>query len=434
MQPAPSKCKLIELLPFDERALKLPRMPDDVFDELVGDMQRRGFRPEFPIITHNGKIISGVHRARACVKAGVEPVYLQFDGNDEDVERFIIQAEFCRRHLSPQERRNELKKLLNIYPGLSDRTIATMANVSPTTVGKVRSTVQPGQLGKRIGKDGKARRQPSKPTPKPEPVEITLTTAEYNDLPAVEPMPVPLKSEPAAQVIALRSDSPPDAIAPEVIEEPTGGAPEPVKESPEELPACAAGAWWEQDDETIAQTMASHMSCDRIWEIAHRASALREKVEPLVGKDSNDDPPPPRGRRRPKPKIEETSLAEAIHSGFDDWGELAEECRELVDNAPPGISETQRIQTFDETASVLEGLEEPKVADELADIKVSFPVYKARSRAARCCNARDAIEVCIEALALHEGDPRSAAAKDLRDVLQDAVNETENCEFPGMFG
>ena len=67
--------KPIELLPFDERALELPPMPDDVFDELVGDMKRRGFRPQFPIIVHNGKIIDGVNRARASVKAGVEPVY-----------------------------------------------------------------------------------------------------------------------------------------------------------------------------------------------------------------------------------------------------------------------------------------------------------------------------------------------------------------------
>jgi hypothetical protein len=146
-------------------------MPDDVFDELVGDMKRRGFRPQFPIIVHNGKIIDGVNRARASVKAGVEPVYQQFDGKDEDVDRFIIQANLCRRHLKPEEKRALLKKLLKVSPKQSDRTIATMANVSPTTVGSVRrelgSNVQVGHKD-RVEKSGrKARgRKPGSGKPK----------------------------------------------------------------------------------------------------------------------------------------------------------------------------------------------------------------------------------------------------------------------------
>jgi hypothetical protein len=170
MQPVGSKRKSIELLPFDERALELPPISDDVFDELVGDMVRRGFRPQFPIITHNGKIIEGVNRARACVKAGVEPVYQQFDRNDEDVERFIIQANLCRRHLKPEDRRKYLKKLIGMNPEMSDRAIATIANVSPTTVGSVRqelgSNVQVGHKG-RVEKSGRAARgrKPGSPNP-----------------------------------------------------------------------------------------------------------------------------------------------------------------------------------------------------------------------------------------------------------------------------
>jgi hypothetical protein len=239
-----------------------------VFDELVGDMVRRGFRSQFPIITHNGKIIAGVHRARACVKAGVDPVYQQFDGKQEDVERFIIQADLCRRHLKPEQRRDELKKLLKKNPEQSDRTIAAMAGVSPTTVGSARrelgSNVQVGHKG-RVEKSGRRARgrKPGSAGP-----------AEPNN--------------------------PPEAMPPEVIEKPTGGAPESVKESPEELPACAAGAWWEQDDQAIAQSMASHMSRNRIWEIAGLASKLKDQIEPLVVvvEEENDYPPAPR-RRRP---------------------------------------------------------------------------------------------------------------------------------------
>jgi hypothetical protein len=191
----------IELLPFDERALELPPMPDDVFDELVGDMKRRGFRPQFPIITHNGKIIEGVSRARTSVKAGVEPVYQQFDGKDEDVDRFIIQANLCRRHLKPEERRDLLKKLLKMSPEQSDRTIATMAKVSPTTVGSVRrelgSNVQVGHKD-RVEKSGrKARgRKPGSGKTKPEPAkEITLPAADCTKVDPPPPVEKPSEEE-----------------------------------------------------------------------------------------------------------------------------------------------------------------------------------------------------------------------------------------------
>jgi N6-adenosine-specific RNA methylase IME4 len=139
-----------------------PLMQGDELDELVGDMQRRGFRPQFPIITFDGQIIDGRNRARAAQKAGVEPLYMPFQGKAEDVTRFIVSANIHRRHLSPEDRRDLLKKLLGFYPTLSDRAIARMAKASPTTVGKVRSTVQSGQLRSRVGRDGRTRKIPER--------------------------------------------------------------------------------------------------------------------------------------------------------------------------------------------------------------------------------------------------------------------------------
>ena len=49
-------------------------------------------------------------------------------------------------------------------PEKSDRSIADEIGVSPTTVGKARkATVHGGQLAKRVGKDGKARKLPQRP-------------------------------------------------------------------------------------------------------------------------------------------------------------------------------------------------------------------------------------------------------------------------------
>jgi hypothetical protein len=141
-----------------------PLMEGQEFDELVGDIKRRGLH--FPITIFDNQIIDGRTRYQACLKAGVEPRYVAFAGKAEDVPRFIISANIHRRHLKPQQRRELLKRLLNLHPELSNRAIANMAHVSHVTVGTVRtkmqSTGQIDQLKKTVGKDGKARKQPAK--------------------------------------------------------------------------------------------------------------------------------------------------------------------------------------------------------------------------------------------------------------------------------
>jgi hypothetical protein len=72
-----------------------------------------------------------------------------------------------RRHLKPEEKRERIEALLKAHPEKSDRSIAKTVGASPTTVGARRaelaSTVQSRQLPpKRVGRDGKARRQPTK--------------------------------------------------------------------------------------------------------------------------------------------------------------------------------------------------------------------------------------------------------------------------------
>jgi hypothetical protein len=183
--------------------------------------------------------------------------------------------------------------------------------------------------------------------------------------------------------------------------------------------------------EAHAQWLANHLDRERIFDLCNRAVDLRDQKYPLVPVEDEepDDDPPPRRKRKP-PKVEETTIGAAVNEAFAEWQGLAEEIRGVVENAPESLQQSQRIQTLDETASTLENLEEPKVADELGSIKVSFPVYKLTSRAARNGFAAGALEACIEALTGNS----SEAANDLRDVLQNAVDETQYCDFPGMYG
>src|ERR1700730_9308696 len=79
-----------------------------------------------------------------------------------DPYEYVISANIHRRHLTAEDKRELIVKVLKAKPEGSDRSIAKLAKVSPTTVGAVRSTVQSGQLEKRIGADGKARKQPAR--------------------------------------------------------------------------------------------------------------------------------------------------------------------------------------------------------------------------------------------------------------------------------
>jgi hypothetical protein len=143
----------------------------------------------------------------------------------------------------------------------------------------------------------------------------------------------------------------------------------------------------------------------------------------------------PARRRGRKPKFQEMSLGDAVNTAFTDLADLASDCREVVDNAPEGLNATQRIQTLDETANVLEGLEEPAFSAELADIKVSLPKPRMpRSRGDRRDIALGIMAACIEALdSIGEDDRRNQAACDLRDALESTSTDAEMCEFPGMY-
>jgi hypothetical protein len=160
----PPKPADIKLPPFHPLAKLFDLLSDKELDELAGDIQRRSQR--FPITTYKGQIIDGRNRALACARVGIEPKYIEFDGSEEDIPRFVISANIHRRHLTAEQRRDLIKRFLQADPTKSDRDIADTVKVSPTTVGAVRkATVQSGQLdappAKRTGKDGKTRKLPS---------------------------------------------------------------------------------------------------------------------------------------------------------------------------------------------------------------------------------------------------------------------------------
>lgn len=67
------------------------------FQTFVEDIGRHGVRN--PIVLHEGKILDGRRRYRACEKSKVEPKFLAWDGKGSAVE-YVIAANALRRHLT----------------------------------------------------------------------------------------------------------------------------------------------------------------------------------------------------------------------------------------------------------------------------------------------------------------------------------------------
>jgi len=150
---------------------------------------------------------------------------------------------------------------------------------------------------------------------------------------------------------------------------------------------------------------------------------------------------------RHKMRHVECTLEEAVKSGLDELTALAEEIREVVDNAEGGRAETQRIQTLGETANTLEQISEPTIDGEIAQIKVTYAESipsgrRGLSRRTRCDNAISALDAAIEELAMRvdEWDEQHKETKEdnpykiLVEELEDIKGNAEECEFPGMFG
>ena len=87
---------------FHPAANIFPLMQGEAFESLVADIRAHGQHE--PIWLFNGKIIDGRNRYRACLEAGVEPKFRQYDGTEEWLVQFILSANLERRHLTSDQR------------------------------------------------------------------------------------------------------------------------------------------------------------------------------------------------------------------------------------------------------------------------------------------------------------------------------------------
>jgi len=155
-------------IPFHPLSNMFPLMQGEEFDALVEDIRKNGQRE--PIVLYQGKVLDGRNRHNACLAAEVG---LKISKHEDDCPyigdpaAYVISKNIRRRHLTAEQKRKLIGKVIAAEPEASDRQIAKQVKADHKTVGAIRkkneATGEIPQLKKTTGADGKARKRPSKP-------------------------------------------------------------------------------------------------------------------------------------------------------------------------------------------------------------------------------------------------------------------------------
>lgn len=119
-----------------------PAMSGDDFAALVEDIKANGQRE--PVMIHEGMVLDGWHRYRACLQIGVKPQQFTFPA-DKDPVAFVLSHNLHRRHLTPSQRAAAVVACAEWAPkgrpgkpetisGLREQDMAKQAGTSDRTI------------------------------------------------------------------------------------------------------------------------------------------------------------------------------------------------------------------------------------------------------------------------------------------------------------
>jgi ParB-like chromosome segregation protein Spo0J len=177
------------LLPFEEL---LPPLAADELGELREDIRARGMLQD--IVVHETddlgvwEVLDGANRVRICKELGLEepPKFRPVRNLTlEEKRQLALDLNLHRRHLTREQKRELVARLLVAESEKSDRAIATTVGVDHKTVAVVRAEKEAGgeipHQKKRTGRDGKKQ---EKRTAKPAPLKIHRPIADTETAPA----------------------------------------------------------------------------------------------------------------------------------------------------------------------------------------------------------------------------------------------------------
>lgn len=100
---------------FHPASLLFPLMDGLDLARLVDDVREHGLIE--PIVLHEGQVLDGRNRLRACEAAGVEPQFVEWDGRGLSATEWVVSVNLHRRHLTTGQR---AALALDLLPHLED--------------------------------------------------------------------------------------------------------------------------------------------------------------------------------------------------------------------------------------------------------------------------------------------------------------------------
>lgn len=136
---------------YHELANLFPLMDESQYSDLVADIKENGLIES--IILHEEKILDGRNRYNACNDAGVEPNFVEYEG--EDALSYVISLNLNRRHLNESQRAMIGAKLANMKVGkkslyrenstdITNTEAAQKLNVSDYSIKKAKKVQKEG--------------------------------------------------------------------------------------------------------------------------------------------------------------------------------------------------------------------------------------------------------------------------------------------------
>jgi len=131
-----------------------PPMPEDQFNSLIDSIRDHGLLT--PIMLHEGKILDGRHRYKACINLGIEPSFEEYEG--EDALGYVIALNLSRRHLDESQRAMIGARIANMKlgdnqhkeggpiepPSLSNKDAAKRMSVGRESVKRAKKVLEHG--------------------------------------------------------------------------------------------------------------------------------------------------------------------------------------------------------------------------------------------------------------------------------------------------
>lgn len=119
---------------FHKACELFPNMVAADYRELVADIREHGLLE--PIVLHEGAVLDGRNRYRACKELGIKPRYREHD--DGDPFAFVISMNLKRRHLNETQRAMIGARLIAMYEKAARERQGRRTDIKPNLAGSER--------------------------------------------------------------------------------------------------------------------------------------------------------------------------------------------------------------------------------------------------------------------------------------------------------